>query len=116
VAQNLEAGLMRASDFIARYGGEEFGLVCPATERNRAKELAETLRQRIEDLSIENLGWSERPKLTISIGVATTQPNVGAAWGELVEEADVALYRAKHRGRNLVVTVDLEGERKTDQV
>lgn len=116
VAQTLEADLMRASDFIGRYGGEEFGLVCPDTERNRAYEMAETLRQRIEALSIENAGCPERPSLTISIGVATTKPEIGASWEELVEEADVALYRAKHRGRNLVVTVDLEADRNTHQL
>jgi diguanylate cyclase (GGDEF)-like protein len=110
VAGSLEAGLMRASDFVARYGGEEFGLVCPDTKRHRASELAEALRQQVRKLNIENAGCPDRPFLTISIGVATMRPDLEAVWGELVEEADKALYQAKDRGRNLVVVADLKAE------
>lgn len=99
VAQILTSGLRRDGDFCARYGGEEFMLVLPNTPLAGALNRAEAIRQAIEDQHIEHPATGG--VLSISLGVAVaddTHPDHAA----LIEKADAALYRAKHRGRNRV--------------
>jgi diguanylate cyclase (GGDEF)-like protein len=106
VASLLSEGL-RASDVLARCGGEEFALLLPATSLQRAQEIAERLRVRVNQSRSGN-----RPAVTISIGVATLQPAQRGrledprAW--LLRRADEMLYRAKAQGRDCVV-VDSAG-------
>jgi len=84
---------LREVDFVARYGGEEFCAVLPESSAEGAVVVAEKLRAVCEALP--------EPVPTISIGVAIWR-NHETAEG-LVQEADVALYRAKETGRNRVV-------------
>jgi diguanylate cyclase (GGDEF)-like protein/PAS domain S-box-containing protein len=86
---------MRDTDYAARYGGEEFALLLPDADREGAAQLAERLREMIEEAA-----WEGRP-VTVSIGVATLSRDV-ATPEMLVEHADRALYRSKQNGRNLV--------------
>lgn len=76
----------------ARYGGEEFLLVLPNSKAQEAKDVAEKFR-----LEVKNTCAS-----TISVGVMTCL-NSSASWEQLVKEADRALYRAKHLGKDKVV-------------
>ena len=99
VAEILEANV-RASDTAARYGGEEFVVVLPETELEGAASLAEKLRAQVEKASIQ---YNGRPiKVTISIGAA--QYNGSSNIKEFVEAADDNMYRAKHAGRNRVIS------------
>ena len=86
---------VRQADFVARYGGEEFAIVFPFTEMASAGQVAERLRQ-----AIEQAEWEHRP-ITASFGVASLQPDMKAPQ-ELIEAADNALYKAKAAGRNRV--------------
>ena len=86
----------RASDFVARLGGEEFVVILPNTGSEGAFILAERIRR-----SMEEAPWRLRP-ITISIGIATHEPNIPGA-DALLDRADEALYRAKSAGRNRVV-------------
>jgi diguanylate cyclase (GGDEF)-like protein len=88
--------------FAGRYGGEEFCLLLPNTNAARALEIGETVRAAVQDLAIPH-ATSGHQAVTVSIGVACTQPNDAQHPGDLVEAADAALYAAKHRGRNTVV-------------
>ena len=94
VARHLTRS-MRDTDHAARYGGEEFALLLPDTDREGAVQLAERMREAIEDGTWEGRG------VTVSIGVATLTTDVSTA-ELLVEHADRALYRSKQNGRNLV--------------
>jgi diguanylate cyclase (GGDEF)-like protein len=101
-------GTVREVDVVIRYGGEEIVVILPNTAMANAVELAERLRQNIEETTMIEPDQSEnRPaiKITVSIGVAGYQPSDG--WDNsrrLVERADKALYRAKSQGRNQVVS------------
>jgi diguanylate cyclase (GGDEF)-like protein len=103
VADEIRAALRRQSDFAARYGGEEFVVVLPSTGVEEARLVADRIRQSIQALTVHSRG--EHIPITVSIGVASlsvsgeTSP---AAWGELMDRADAALYCAKREGRNRV--------------
>ncbi|HWI16227.1 MAG TPA: GGDEF domain-containing protein [Vicinamibacterales bacterium] len=101
VAAVLKAAL-RETDALGRWGGEEFIAVLPATTAPGAREVAERMRAAIESISFP--GLAERT--TMSIGVATSQEinDPVDEWDLLIKEADRRLYRAKHDGRNQVVS------------
>jgi len=86
---------LREEDLPARYGGEEFLVVLRNTTLQRATEVAERLRTRIE----------QQAEITVSLGVATLEASDDEP-GHTVERADRALYRAKQTGRNRVCTQD----------
>jgi diguanylate cyclase (GGDEF)-like protein len=92
VAQVLRESVHRAADIVARYGGEEFVVLLPDTENAHAREIAESLRNRIEGMG----------RVTASIGIATEVPARDAVPEQLVKRADEALYEAKRLGRNRV--------------
>ena len=98
VAQILSGG--RGSDITCRYGGEEFGVILPSTAADRALEVAERHR-----VAIESHTWSGHDDVivTSSFGVADLKSlPTDAGMEQLVQAADMALYRAKQSGRNRV--------------
>jgi len=82
-------------DLFARYGGEEFILMLPESHLDGAKEMAEKLRQRIEEACFPNV-----EHITCSFGVSALR--VEDCKDVLIKRADDALYRAKEEGRNRV--------------
>jgi len=93
--------MSRGVDIVARYGGEEFSIIMPETDRRKARILSERLRKRVESHKFEGTRKQPRKKLTVSIGLAS-YPDNGATAFDVIEQADKALYEAKHAGRNTV--------------
>jgi diguanylate cyclase (GGDEF)-like protein len=102
VGEVIRQGANRAGDFAARYGGEEFFVVLPGMEYSAAKDWAEKLRQACEARAIPHPASPVGPVVTISLGVAACIPSAERSIESLISEADAALYRAKHEGRNRV--------------
>jgi diguanylate cyclase (GGDEF)-like protein len=102
VAGALRAQLKRPADIAARYGGEEFCLVLPDTDSVGAKEVAESVRQRVEALGIPQAPKAAAGTVTVSLGVATCLPGGEDQAHDLIQRADQALYKAKDSGRNRV--------------
>ena len=100
------AGLLRdhgrPHDVVARLGGEEFLLAWPGTAPAQAAGIAERLR--VQVASHDWSGVAGVSRVSVSIGVAALLPAApgGATLGELLADADAALYRAKRAGRNCV--------------
>ncbi|MHB8282402.1 MAG: PAS domain S-box protein [bacterium] len=90
---------LRTADYFARIGGEEFMIISPETNLNKAKELAERLR-----LKIENHNFSTGSKITCSFGVVSLDKNDTEE--SLEYRVDLALYKAKENGRNRVEVED----------
>lgn len=91
----------RETDLAARFGGEEFVLLILENEGDDAAKIAEVLRHKIENSPFQVDGKSF--PVTVSIGVASIQPSHKIDSRQLIEYADIALYKAKHQGRNLVI-------------
>jgi diguanylate cyclase (GGDEF)-like protein len=106
VAHSMELLLNRPADLAARYGGEEFVALLVDTGPDGARTLAERMRRRVEELRLEHRASSVAPHLTVSLGVATVVPRRSLRPESLLEQADRALYSAKHLGRNCVVSAD----------
>jgi diguanylate cyclase (GGDEF)-like protein len=90
---------LRHSDVGARWGGDEFAVLAPSTSRVAALALAERIRVLIPQ-------WSTRWPLSVSVGVATLDPDTdgeGFDSATLMRAADAAMYEAKHSGRDRVV-------------
>jgi diguanylate cyclase (GGDEF)-like protein len=93
----------RPGDFVARYGGEEFIVLLPDTDLNGATAVAEQVRAAFVQERIPHAASTAAPFVTVSVGVAATVPRPSLGPGPLVENADSALYAAKHAGRNRVI-------------
>jgi diguanylate cyclase (GGDEF)-like protein len=99
VAQLL-ADRMRESDLVARYGGEEFLFCLVGMDEPRAREFCEELR-----LAVERHPWEDlSPGLSVTMSVGVTARQEESTVKALLDRADACLYRAKHLGRNRVVT------------
>lgn len=93
---------VRELDILGRYGGEEFVILLTESDLERACQVAERLRARIEAFPFVVKDVSL--KLTASLGVA--ERRMGESVESVLDRADQALYTAKQRGRNLVVRND----------
>ena len=90
---------VRDVDIASRWGGEEFLLVLPGTDVDGAVQLAQRIRDYLEDRTLLTPEGAA-VKVTASFGVAEAQGETEPA--ELVAAADAALYEAKRRGKNRV--------------
>jgi diguanylate cyclase (GGDEF)-like protein len=95
----------RTTDVVARYGGEEFAVVLLETELDGAVTIAQRIRSAVEEANFANQGRQPLGNLTVSIGVAEFGGTL-TSYRSLINAADQALYTAKQRGRNLVVTFE----------
>ncbi|PKB21682.1 sensor domain-containing diguanylate cyclase [Janthinobacterium sp. 64] len=108
VAAELAAMLQRPTDLLARYGGEEFAAILPDTDAAQALRMAEAIRERAAGLRIPHAKTDNEVKhITVSIGIATQQPQQQLAISALIGAADRALYLAKGAGRNRVMVQPL---------
>ncbi|QJB57283.1 diguanylate cyclase [Pseudodesulfovibrio sp. zrk46] len=103
VGKRLNKIASRASDLTARIGWEGFAIVLPATDKDGAMTLAESIRTNIEALRLPHAPTATREHITISLGVATMIPSRDSSPEVLFEEAAKALKEAKDTGRNQVV-------------
>jgi diguanylate cyclase (GGDEF)-like protein len=97
VAHAIES-VVRTDDVAVRFGGEEFLLILPGTRLAGAMEVAERIRQAVEQVALPFA-------LSVSIGLAPGDPDMDDP-DAVFARADQALYRAKAGGRNRVVADD----------
>lgn len=93
--------LFQNDEVLCRYGGEEFMVLLPSATHDETIQAAETLCDRVQELSISYAGRI-LPTVTVSCGVASFPKN-GKQVQDILKIADDAMYLAKKEGRNKVV-------------
>ncbi|WP_415926613.1 GGDEF domain-containing protein [Lebetimonas sp. JS170] len=88
---------IRKTDIFGRWGGEEFLIILPSTKAKEAVKISEKLRKIIQEHNFDGLN------VTISFGIAELKENDDNI--SIVNRADRALYKAKEKGRNIVVYI-----------
>jgi diguanylate cyclase (GGDEF)-like protein/PAS domain S-box-containing protein len=95
VARRL-SGTLRRADTVARLGGDEFVMLCTTMRDDDPRSLGDRIVRVVRQPYIENgLDLS----ITASVGIVVTRDGDAEA-GELLQDADVAMYEAKEAGKN----------------
>ena len=90
----------RPRDLLVRYGGDEFAVLLPDVRLEEAVAIGERVRRAISGETGDGSDSLIQIPVRISMGVA--QMREGGSLDTLVRDADAALYRAKHAGRDRV--------------
>jgi len=92
---------IREHDILCRYGGDEFCVILPETDKDEALITADRLRKAVCDYDYLGKENMNNKMMTASIGVSTYSSQM-ESYLDLIENADMALYRAKFLRRNKV--------------
>jgi diguanylate cyclase (GGDEF)-like protein len=92
---------VRSTDIVARFGGEEFAVLLLGTSPDDAVVTANKLRKGVAEASLPFGEQQPLGCLSVSVGVAAA-PDHGQTPEAVLLAADMALYAAKHAGRNQV--------------
>ncbi|VWX54026.1 diguanylate cyclase [Novosphingobium sp. 9U] len=110
IAKCVLAKIKRPGDAAFRYGGEELAVILANTDSTGAQHVAERIRASVVGLSVPHGSSFTSDVVTVSIGVGSAKAGPQGAVGEpseLIRAADLALYKAKHAGRNRVMVSDV---------
>lgn len=97
------SGAIRENDIACRYGGEEFAVILSHTNIEEAFVMSERFRQGVASHRFEYN--STCMQITVSIGIAQYKNSEEISKKQILEIADMALYKAKEKGRNRVVAL-----------
>jgi len=90
----------RPQDVLVRYGGDEFAVLLPGTNKEKGLAVAERARAAVGGSTGDGTDSLIQIPIKISMGVAELSPD--GTLDSLTRDADAALYRAKHAGRDTV--------------
>jgi diguanylate cyclase len=99
---------VREGDFVGRYGGDEFAVLLPGAQLSVGMDRAETIRRSVAERATQMRVHGEQISISLSIGVAAPRPSDHVE--SILQRADEALYKSKHRGRNQVHCQEPEHE------
>ncbi len=85
---------VREADIVGRWGGDEFIVILRNTDIEKAKKVAERIKEQIKNIKVNSIN------LSVSIGL--TEYNGRESLKDLIRKADKALYRAKEKGKDRI--------------
>jgi diguanylate cyclase (GGDEF) domain len=97
---DILASSIRRGDIVGRYGGEEFGIIIIDSTEEDVQLMCERIRSTIENYDF--LIGNDKINITVSMGFCYQGKSTALSSGDLIKNADIALYKAKHKGRNRV--------------
>jgi diguanylate cyclase (GGDEF)-like protein/PAS domain S-box-containing protein len=97
----------RSTDVVARLGGDEFAVLMPALHHAQAPSIGEALVERIAERAVHGDGPGAR-RTTASVGVVVYADDTEMTGGQLLNDADLAMYEAKDDGGNRCVVYPAE--------
>ena len=100
VSKGICDSLNRDVDFVARYGGEEFVCVLTDTDIQGAIGVANNIIEKMKYVALPHQYSNVADYVTMSIGIATSQPSEVLTPETIVKRADTALYVAKSSDKN----------------
>ncbi len=100
----------RPGEIVSRYGGGEFVFLLPQTTQDRAMEIGERIRRKVEGLYLFQESSRGYKPVTVSIGIATAIPDESSIPESLIAQAENAMFRAKKEGKNQIATDFFFGE------
>jgi diguanylate cyclase (GGDEF)-like protein len=103
IAEIMKKNLRRNSDLLARYGGEEFVVILFDTNDEETVKVCENIKDSLNELNNYKTHGIEIESVTLSFGISSTIPQKHSNYKELLNKADIALYKAKRNGRNCIV-------------
>ncbi len=107
VANALKSSV-RETDYVGRWGGEEFCVLLTGAGLQEAKKVARFIRRAISELYPVDGQGQLIPNPTVSQGISS-YPFPSMKAGDLIEQADTALYQAKRQGRNQLIVYEAKG-------
>jgi diguanylate cyclase (GGDEF)-like protein len=95
----------REQDWVCRAGSDEFGVLLPETPIEHAELLAERVRMTVHDrMALRDYRTEEQVTVTVSAGIVLAEAvDSSITADQLIMEAEQAVHRAKHAGRDRVV-------------
>lgn len=104
VAITIERQL-RHDDLLCRYGGEEFVVLLLGVTAREASAIAERMRVSLERSGSQSIRGTDVRQITASFGIASITDGATTI-EQLIEQADLALYASKEKGRNRTTVWD----------
>ncbi|MFZ0956819.1 MAG: diguanylate cyclase [Candidatus Sulfotelmatobacter sp.] len=97
VARRMKCDL-RPYDVVGRYGGEEFLIILPGCDLPNGVRRAEQIRNQIANEPVHTPSGPVSATVSMGVTVTTFSPDLTGA--DILQQADISLYKAKNNGRN----------------
>ncbi len=106
IGEILKNSLKRSMDIVARYGGEEFIIVLYDADIDAAKQICTNIQENLKSKDEFVFNDIKIKSVTMSFGISSKIPTDDYNHDDLIESADIALYKAKESGRDCIVIMD----------
>ncbi len=103
VAQTLRTSIRRPADLAARYADNRFAVLIPDTRQGNARKVVQAFCDALAALQIPHAASGVAPRVTVSVGLATTEVGEDGEGDAVVQRAEAHLQRARDTGHNRVV-------------